>query len=143
MEKHFAGRHLIDRNKILGSGLISHLTKIENIIEIPLIYFSDKDIDSGIMFSLNNNANILHQAGIFTWNSDPSKPFELVGDELNREGKSEEEARDYAFCFCFNIHKRLAPYIRRRLEEDGITKEYIYPTSDISALQVYEKCRTK
>jgi hypothetical protein len=143
MQKHFAGRKVFDRSRINGSGLISHMTKIEHLINFPISYFSDQDKDTGIIFSLNNSKNILNQAGVFTWNADPSKPIELVGDEQYKEDKSEEEANNYSFCSCFNIHKSLEGHIRKRLEADGITKEFIYPTCDLSTREVFEKCKTK
>lgn len=143
MQKHFAGRKVFDRSRINGSGLISHMTKIEHLINFSIAYFSDQDKDTGIIFSLNNSKNILNQAGVFTWNADPSKPIELVGDEQYKEGKSEEDANNYSFCSCFNIHKSLEGHIRKRLEADGITKEFIYPTPDLSTWEVFEKCKTK
>lgn len=141
MQKHFAGRKVFDRSKIKGSGLISHMTKIENLINFPIGYFSDKDKESGILFSLNNSKNILNQQGVFTWNADSRNPIELIGDEQFKEGKTEEEASDYSFCSCFNIHKDLEPYIRKRLIEDGITKELIYPTPEINTWGIFEKCK--
>jgi len=143
MQKHFAGRKVFDRSRINGSGLISHMTKIEHLINFPIAYFSDQDRDTGIIFSLNNSKNILNQAGVFTWNADPSKPIELVGDEQHKEGKTDEEVKDYSFCSCFNIHKSLEGHIRKRLEADGITKEFIYPTPDLTTWEVFEKCKTK
>ena len=143
MEKKFGGRKLFDHNRISGSGLISHMTKIAHLINFPIAYFSDKDAESGIVFSLNNSKNILNQAGVFTWNSDPSKPIEMVGDEQYKDEKTEEEAKDYRFCTCFNIHKKLLPHARKRLEADGITKKFIYPTPDISTWETFEKSKTK
>jgi hypothetical protein len=143
MQKHFAGRKIFDRSKLNGSGLISHMTKLEHLINFPIGYFSDRDKDTGILFSLNNCKNILHQQGVFTWNADPSKPIELVGDEQFKEGKTEKEANDYSFCSCLNIHKKLESYIRKRLKEDGITKEFIYSTPDINTWEIFEKCKKK
>jgi len=143
MQKHFAGRKVFDRSKLNGSGLISYLTKVEHLINFPIGYFSDRDKDSGILFSLNNSKNILNQQGVFTWNADPNKPIEMVGDEQFKEGKTEEETNNYSFCSCFNIHKKLESHIRKRLKEDGITKEFIYPTPDISTWEIFEKCKKK
>ena len=95
------------------------------------------------MFSLNNSKNILNQQGVFTWNSDPSKPIELLGDEQFKEGQTDEEAKDYSFCSCFNIQKSLESHIRKRLEVDGITKDFIYPTPDINTWEIFEKCKNK
>ncbi len=143
MEKKFGGRKLFDHNRISGSGLILHMTKIAHLINFPIAYFSDKEIASGIFLSLNNSKNILNQVGVFTWNSDPSKPIEIVGDEQYREGKNEEEAINYRFCTCFNIHKKLLSHATRRLKADGITKEYIYPTPELSTLEVFEKSKNR
>jgi hypothetical protein len=143
MQKHFAGRKVFDRSKLNGSGLISHMTKLEHLINFPIGYFSDRDKDTGILFSLNNCKNILNQQGVFTWNADPNKPIELVGDEQFKEGRTEKKANDYSFCSCFNIHKKLESYIRKRLKEDGITKEFIYPTPDINTWEIFEKCKKK
>lgn len=139
MEKHFAGKKLFDKTKISGSGLISHMTNLDLLMTASIGYFSDKDIDSGILFSLNNCKNILNQAGVFTWNPDPSKPLEMVGEE---EYVGDEEAkRKYKFCSCFNINKKLAGHIRKRLEADGITKDFIYPTSEVNTWDVFEKSK--
>ncbi len=139
MEKHFGDRRLFDKSKLSGSGLISHMTSIERLIMFPIAYFSDKDTDSGILFSLNNSKNILNQAGVFTWNSDSSKPIEMVGDE-NYPQKNPNEDNGYRFCTCFNIHKNLADHVRKRLESDGITKEFIYPTPEVDTWAIFEKC---
>jgi hypothetical protein len=140
MEKHFAGRRLFDRQKLTGSGLISHMTKINHLIGIPIAYFSDKDRDSGILFSLNNSENITNQEGVFTLNYEPSKPLEMVGDEQYRESKTGKEVGSYHFCSCFNIHKNLADHVRKRLDAASISKEFIYPDSKLSAFFVFEKC---
>ncbi len=143
MQRHFAGRKVFDRSKLNGSGLISHMTKVANLINLPIGYFSDRDKDTGILFSLNNSKNIMNQQGVFTWNADPTKPIELVGDEQYKEGKTEEEVKDYSFCSCFNIHKKLEPHIKERLKTDGITKDFIYPTPDLSTREIFEKSKTK
>ncbi len=143
MEDHFAGRQLFDRKRITGSGLITHMTKIKNMLGFPIAYFSDKDVDSEILFSLNNSKNILNQAGVFTWNADPSKPLEMMGDELYQEVKPEDGDNNYFFCNCFNIHKNLAGHVRGRLEADGITKDFIYPTPDLNTWKIFEKSKRK
>jgi FRG domain-containing protein len=143
MEVRFKGRKLFDREKATKKGVVDHMTKISHLIDVPIAYFSDKDTESGIMFSLNNSMNILNQDGVFIWNAHSAKPIELIGDELYREGKKEEAAKDYSFCSCFNIHKSLEEHIRQRLEEDGITKEFIYPTLEVSTWEVFEKAKNK
>lgn len=143
MQEEFAGMRIFDRSRIDGLGLVSHMTKVEHLMSFPIAYFSDKDKESGILFSINNNKNILNQSGVFTWNADPSKPIELIGDEQFKKGKSIGDAKNYHFCSCFNIHKKLADYIRKRLEEDGITKDFIYPTLNENAWKIYDKNKIK
>ena len=143
MKKHFADRNFFDLQRIAGSGLIAHMTRIKSLMGFPISYFSDKDIDSGILFSLNNSKNIQNQVGVFTWNADPSKPLEMVGDELYQEVKPEDVDNNYFFCSCFNIHKNLVNHVRSRLEADGITRDFIYPTPDINTWEVFEKSKRK
>jgi hypothetical protein len=141
MEKKFGDRKLFDRKRFPGSGLVTHMTKIEHIINTPILYFSDDDSESGIIFSLKNSMNILNQSGVFLWNYDPAKPIELIGDEQYRKtnGKKDYEDVNYHFCNCFNIHKSLETHIRARLEADGITRDFIYPTQDVSTWDVFKK----
>jgi hypothetical protein len=46
------------------SGLVTHLTKIQRLVNIPISYFSDFDNQNDIQFSLNNNLNIVNQLGL-------------------------------------------------------------------------------
>lgn len=142
MREHFKGRKALDIKRVKGSGMIAHMLKIEHMITFPATYFGDGKPDD-ITFSLNNSNNIQNQAGVFTWNSDPTKPLEMVVAEQNIEaGKENDPAEDkqYMLCQCFNINKNLADYIRKVLDTDGITREFIYPTHDINTWGVYEAC---
>lgn len=139
MTEKFKGRSVFDKSRFLGSGMIKHMTAIERMVTFPITYFSDRDRESGIIFSLNNSQNILNQAGVFTWNAQPFKPLEMVGNEQYGADKAEEKG-DYRFCQCFNIHKKLANHIRERLEADRITKEYIYPTVDVNTSELFTSC---
>lgn len=141
MEKHFKERSFFDKDRVQGSGLISHMTKIEHMANIPISYFSDMDKDSGVVFSITNSENIKKQNGVFTWNSDYGKPLEVTGNEQYSEAKSESEPNDYRFCECYNISKELVPYIIEKLEESNINKETIYPDKDIDAKPIYDECK--
>jgi FRG domain len=135
MREHFKGRKAIDIKRIKGSGMIAYFLKLEKMINFPVTYFADGKHDD-ITFSLNNSANIQNQSGVFTWNSDPTKPFEMA---VNEERKTDDDQKDYVLCECFNINKKICEHVRKNLEQDGITKEFIYPTSDISTWNIYEK----
>lgn len=137
MEKHFDERSFFDKNRIKGTGLVSYMTKIECMINIQISYFSDKDIDEGIAFSITNNENIKKQNGVFTWNAHFSKPLEVIGNEQYIEAKLENEPNDYRFCECFNINKNLTDYIVEKLKELDISSETIYPEKEIDAKRIY------
>lgn len=139
MTEHFKGRKIFDKDRIPGSGMIEYVTRVEHMVEFPLSFFSDKDANTGFIFSLNNSKNILNQSGVFVWNASPSKPLEVVGAEMYLADNNNVNPDDYRFCECFNMNKELAPYIVQKLAEDGITKDFIYPTPDIDTWDIYEK----
>ncbi len=141
MKKHFEARSFFDTNRVKGSGLIKHMTRIENLINIPLTYFSDSESDSHLIFSLTNSNNIKNQKGVFTWNADPTKPLEMLGNEQYNISKAENDPDDYRFSGCYNINKELVPYIVDKLESDGINKEFIYPDSDLNTWHIYEEIK--
>ncbi|SKB35128.1 FRG domain-containing protein [Maribacter arcticus] len=141
MKELFEERSFFDTNRIKGSGLIKQLTRIENLVNIPVTYFSDSESDSHLIFSLTNSGNIKNQKGVFIWNADVSKPLEIKGNELYNESRSKSEPEDYRFSGCYNINKELAPYILAKLEKDGVTREFIYPDSDLNTLHIYEDCK--
>ncbi|MES2269134.1 MAG: FRG domain-containing protein [Bacteroidota bacterium] len=141
MTEKFKGGSVFDKSRFAGSGMITYMTAIERMVTFPITYFSDRDRESGIIFSLNNSQNILNQAGVFTWNAETYKPLEMVGNEQQYSSdKPEEDKGDYRFCQCFNINKKLSDYIRERLEGDGITKDFIYPTVEINTYEIFNSC---
>lgn len=141
MIEKFKERSFFDKEKLTGSGLISKMTEVNTLMNIPISYFSDKDISSGIAFSLFNSHNIIKQDGVFTWNNSFDKPLEIMGQEQYNEVKEKTDENDYRFCECYNINKKLEPYIRRKLEEIGITSETIYPDKDFDANAIYQEAK--
>ncbi len=142
-ENHFKDRNYFDKTRFFGSGLINHMTKISSMMEIDLDFFSDFDITSGLIYSLKNNQNIINQKGIFSWNSDSTRPIELFGYDKYIEEKEPNEINDYRFCKCLNINKSLTEHIRKRLNEDGINSDFIYPTKDINTWNIFESSLSK
>ena len=63
----------------------------------------------------------------------------MVVSEQNKLADNSTEEKEYVLCECFNINKKLAGHIQKRLEADGITRELIYPVPDLSTWDVYEK----
>jgi hypothetical protein len=141
MENHYNNNSFFDSNKIKGAGLILHMTDMMRMTNIPISYFSDKDLDSGIAFSLTNSQNIKKQNGVFTWNADAHKPLEVVGNEQYHKGKLESEPDDYRFCECYNINKDLAGYITEKLKQLNLTSETMYPDNKIDCRHVYEESK--
>ncbi|RYZ90895.1 MAG: FRG domain-containing protein [Proteobacteria bacterium] len=143
MKGHFKGRNAIDTSRIKGSGMIAFMLRINHMINFRATYFSDNGPDD-IIFSLNNSENIKSQAGVFTWNADPTKPFEMVVSEQNNltDNKSEDEARSIqnVVCECLNINKALIPYVQRVLEADGVKRDLLYPTPERNTLHIFEDC---
>ncbi|MBY8961793.1 FRG domain-containing protein [Flavobacterium sp. D11R37] len=137
MEEHFKGRSLFDIKRVFGSGLIKHLTMARHLTGFDLMFFSDKDAEKGFIFSLNNSHNIVNQQGVFVLNASPYKPLEVAGKDNYAEAFPEGDTKEYRFCECFNIKKSLAPYIIKKLEADGITKDHIYPTPEVDSWPVY------
>lgn len=143
MIKHFEGRGLLDKSKIQGNGLIEHSVKIDQLFKhpLPLLYFSDTNVDTNFIFSVSNSKNIKNQKGVFMWNSDSYKPVEMVSAEFFGKTEDGKPHPNYNFCKCFNIKKELAGYVLAKLETDGITRELIYPTADVDASGIYEQSK--
>lgn len=110
--------------KEYGSGAINYMTKIERIINSPILYFSDSKQDILLRYCLQNNMNIVNQQGVFTWNSNPTKPLENIA---NIEYQTDDN--NYKFSKCININKSLAPYIKNKLKKIGINKKFVFPDS--------------
>ena len=137
IDKIFSEKRLQLMAKMLyGKGLITHLTKIKKLKEIPISYFSDYDSDNDLDFSLNNNLNIVNQLGAFTWNASPSKPLEQMGNE--QVASEHGNADGYKFCSCYNINKSLIDYVRQKIEAEGVVKEFIYPDPEKIAWNSFE-----
>lgn len=141
MKVHFKDRSFFDKEKLKQSVFIKDLISLEHILDIPLTYFSDRDKDSEIAFSLTNSANIKKQNGVFTWNAHFAKPVEVAGNEEYGKENGEDKAKDYMFCKCYNINKDLSEYIQRKLETIGINKDTMYPDKDIDLKYIYEQSK--
>ena len=143
MNEKFADRSFFDNARIPGAGLVENITEMNKMINMPMIYFSDDDAGSGIIFSLKNSQNVIKQQGVFIWTASPDTPFEMVGAQEYAKGKSEDEPAEFRFCKCFNIHKSLLPYIREKLAGEGVSAETIYPTKpdEIDTWPIYEQAK--
>ncbi|MGI4736638.1 MAG: FRG domain-containing protein [Janthinobacterium lividum] len=89
-------------------------------------------------YRILNNTNIINQQGLFIYSSHAFKPLEQSYTEhvaFIKEGlveKLSKEAIDDlliidTFAACFNIHKSLIPYIKKRLLDKGIAPDFVYP----------------
>ncbi len=113
-----------------NGGVETIASKIERLMEFPILYFSDFKRDFKLHYYLNNNLNIVNQRGVFTWNSNLTKPLEHVA---NAEYADKSNEDNYRFSECININKALAPFVKAKLEDIGVNKGFIYP--DLMNLQ--------
>ncbi|MBK9928819.1 MAG: FRG domain-containing protein [Saprospiraceae bacterium] len=144
MKSHFKGRNLIIKENITGSGLVSKMLDVEFLEPFHAVLFSDDDKDSGIVFSLHNNKNILNQKGGFTWNNSAFKPLESIGREYYQiQNPDDDVIENYRFCKCININKRLAPFISEKLNSLGIVKDFIYVSNDTNAFEIFTTSLSK
>ena len=121
---------------IHGRGAITFASKIERLMEFPILYFSDFKRNFKLHYYLNNNLNIVNQQGVFTWNSNPTKPLEHVA---NAEYADKSNEDNYRFSECININKALAPYVKAKLEDIGVNKGFIYPDPYEFAANIFTK----
>ncbi|WP_079243198.1 FRG domain-containing protein [Chryseobacterium indologenes] len=85
-------------------------------------------------YKIFNSANIINQEGLFLFNNHPWYPLERTYKEDVEHTKSslgEDKFKELMILDtvsgCINIHKSLIPAIRLKLNEMGITANYIYP----------------
>ena len=65
----------------------------------------------------------------------------MIGKEQHEAFENKTDSDEYLFSGCFNINKKLVPYIHQRLIDDGITEQTIYPDSNIKTDHVYLDCK--
>lgn len=112
-------------------GLTNYLCEIDKLKPIPVSYFSDRD-EEYLPIGLQNSPNVINQEGVFTWNSVPAHPIEhTVWQQVLQDNPD----TSHVYTNCFNLNKNLVPYLFRRLEELGITDEFIFPEQDQSYLR--------
>lgn len=113
----------------MGPNMVRDMASIAGLMKMadkaPLNFFADRDDFPWLSFSMNNSLNIKNQQGVFLWNHHEALPTEQVGRELHIANNGGDQG--YKFCRCFNISKGLEAYIRRKLDEAGVTKAFIYP----------------
>ena len=85
----------------------------------PIIFGSQKYNFGKIRLCLAN-LNLIAQEGRFVFYCNDIKPLEEN-------------------IYCVDIHKSLAPYIKKKLDEKGITKDSIYPQEEIIAKKALQR----
>lgn len=119
-----------------GKGAITFMTKIERLLTLPILYFSDFKTNYQIPYFINNNMNIINQQGVFIWNSNPTKPLEHIA---NNESKTINKNGNYRFSSCYNINKNLEKYVKKKIVSVGVTKSYIYPNPKVLVKKAFMK----
>ncbi|MBB6271436.1 hypothetical protein HDF26_001863 [Pedobacter cryoconitis] len=128
-------------------------TEYENIRSNNIFYISDferKGESRGIVkpysklkirtlkpLTSTYNQNIIPQEGLFIFNPFPNKPLEdIFNVNLNQSGYN-LSLSPFA---CFNIHKDLSEYLRRKIDKRfQINKSFIYPSLTDEARKIKEK----
>src|SRR6266536_820366 len=89
-------RHwIIDK---LNGKFENYQTLLEKLVEFGRKQYNEKYIEllgekhDENTFSINNSKNIQKQAGVFTWNANTTKPFEMVVNEQNNEATKDKGA---------------------------------------------------
>lgn len=118
-----------------GRELVSRISKVDQLVNFPILYLSDEEIDPRLRYRISNNMNIINQEGVFMWNSSPSKPLEQVG----KEEYLKEKDGEYYFSQCLNIHKDLKDYILTKLDDIGVNQKFIYPDNDDISNRIFNK----
>jgi hypothetical protein len=117
-------KHVFDEN--LKKADISYETVDLNCMGIIL--------PNNALYKIINSVNIINQEGLFLYNNHPWYPLErtyyedieLTKIEIGQE-KFDDLLMHDNISGCINIHKSLIPALKIKLNEMGITKNYIYP----------------
>jgi hypothetical protein len=80
---------------------------------------------TGSNSNIHTNLNIINQEGCLIGNILLNDSLEAAYEVFGQKYLSDFQSKK--IMQCFNIHKGLIPFIRQRLKEKGITKEFIYP----------------
>ena len=100
---------------------------------------------------MRNNLNILNQEGLYLFNPAPKKSIEeFLVEKYSKELKANHNSSEISQIYlgnnvkhfhCFDINKKLRNYIRKRIEMEGITKNYIYPDLNTMKKDYYKNFR--
>ncbi len=102
------------------------------LISFPILFVTNKNVS----FKILNNTNIINQQGMFFYNNNPIMPIEesyieSINSIKETIGEDEFKKLNYNdnFAICWNIHKSLKPYILSKLQDAGLSEEFIYPNN--------------
>jgi hypothetical protein len=132
-------KHVFNKNsQNLKNGKISYDEVNKNSMHILL--------PTDEPYKILNNTNIVNQKGLFFYNNNPFNPLEetyLKYATYTKENLGEEKFKDMmmldTFANSINIHKSFIPYVKNKLKERGITKDYVYPDTYKMKNDVLEK----
>jgi len=87
----------------------------------PVTFVTDKDDMPDLALRLYNNLNLVNQDGAFVLNATPFVPLESVLPTVLIHDKPETPA-----IYCYDIHKRLFPLIRKQLDVVGCERRTVF-----------------
>lgn len=125
----------------------------EEINNYASLYYMDSEDDPSIKISDDGNVSKIRGRVSFSKMSKTSKPITFESQKYNLGNGNKlslanlnliaQEGRFVFYCndikpleediYCVDIHKSLAPYIKKKLEKSGITKDSIYPQEETIA----------
>jgi len=86
------------------------------------------------LYRIMNSVYIINQEGLFFYNNHPWYSLERTYNEFVdyfKKERGEEKFKELmmhdTISGCFNIHKSLIPAVKEKLNDLGITKNYVYP----------------
>jgi hypothetical protein len=113
-----------------------NLLKLTDINTDP--EFKSNDPFKKVLMSTIYNQNIIPQEGLFIFNPYPEHPMEDLF-KINSSVEFKENGNHQSGFIGYNIHKRLAEYVKRKIGNMGITKDYIYPNLSDYSKRVKER----
>ncbi len=123
----------IDDNKLPSLNTIFERIEEEKTDVQKLFYLSDYENTARVPLTTIYNQNIIPQKGSFIFNPSPTKPLE---DYFHLANAGAESNRPF---MCYNIHKNLAEYIRRKMSNHGINKNLLFPDLKYTVNEIKEK----
>jgi len=96
--------------------------------EIPIMIIKNEKVEKELAFNLYNNLNISNQQGLFVYNNSSYLSLEENMLQLKNGYEGFNGTSDTStWISCIHLHKNLIPHVLKRLGEQQITDDFIFP----------------